>query len=151
VAAAGWLSVSVRVLDITHESTGRLLWRVPVRGGTVVDFIYTNSIYNAPTTERFVVEGQSLRLIEVSSTREAVLEYLRLESPYGVRNGRFVARTRGPSLAAFTTRIGQTGQQRIVVEGRQIPLYRIGTGEAAHVTLTRVPRVLVLARHPLAP
>jgi len=150
-AAAALLSAPIRVLEITHESTGRLLWRVPVRSGATVDLHYTNSIYNAATTERFTVDGESLRLVEVSSTREAVLEYLRLDSPYHVRDGRFVVSTSGPSLSTFTTRIGQTGQQRLVVQGLEIPLYRIGTGEAAKVMLTRTPRVITLAHRPSAP
>jgi hypothetical protein len=145
-AAAAWLSVPVRVLEITHADTGRLLWRVPVGPGSTMTFHYTNSIYDAATSERFAVDGESLRLVEVSSTKEAVLEYMRLESPYELRGGRFVVRVGGPTLTTFTTRIGQTGQQRLVVDGIEIPLYRIGTGEAATITLTRLPRLIALAR-----
>jgi len=150
-AAAALLSASIGVLEVRHEGTGRLLWRVRISTGATVDLHYTNSIYNAATSERFTVQGESLRLVEVSSTREAVLEYMRLESPYETRDGRFVARVGGPTLATFTTRIGQTGQQRLVVEGTEIPLYRIGTGEAATVTITRAPWFLTLVHRPPAP
>jgi len=150
-AAAALLSAPIRVLEITHESTGRLLWRVPVRSGATVDLHYTNSIYNAPTSERFTVHGESLRLVEVSSTKEAVLEYMRLESSYERREGWYVARVGGPTLATFTTRIGQTGQQRLVVQGLEIPLYRIGTGEAATVTITRTPWFVTLVHRPAPP
>lgn len=144
-AAAALLSAPVRVLQVRHEGSGRVLWRVPVHTGSTVELHYTNSIYNAPTTERFAVLGETLRLVEVSTTREAVLEYMRIESPYERRDGRFVARVEGPTLVTFTTRIGQTGQQRLAVNGAEIPLYRIGVGEAATVALARLPRLLILA------
>lgn len=150
-AAAALLSASIGVLEVRHDGTGRLLWRVPVRSGATVDLHYTNSIYKAATRERFAVHGESLRLVEVSSTKEAVLEYMRLESSYERREGWYVARVGGPTLSTFTTRIGQTGQQRLVVEGSEIPLYRIGTGEAATVTITRTPWFLTLVHRPAPP
>lgn len=130
----------MRVLDVTHVETGRLLWRVAVRDGSLVDLSYTNSIFNAPTTERFAVEGRSLRLTEVLTTSEAVFEYLRVDPPYEQRVGLLVARIRGPAIEALTTRIGQTGQQRLTVDGVEFPLFRIGVGEAARLTLRQVPR-----------
>jgi uncharacterized protein (UPF0248 family) len=150
-AAAALLSAPVRVLEVRHVGDGRLLWRVPVHAGSTVELHYTNSIYNAATSERFAVHGEALRLMEVSSTKEAVLEYMRLDSAYEQREGRYVARVGGPTLASFTTRIGQTGQQRLAVEGAEIPLHRIGVGEAATVALTRLPRLLVLWQRPSAP
>lgn len=141
VAAAAFLAaLPVPVLDVTHVETGRLLWRVGVRDGSRVDLAYTNSIFNAPTTERFTVEGGSLRLTEVLTTSEAVFEYLRLDPPYERREGLLVARIRGPAIEALTTRIGQTGQQRLIVDGAGFPLFRIGVGQAARLTLRRVPR-----------
>lgn len=139
------------VLDVRHDVTGRLLWRVPVRAGSTVDLDYTNSLFNAPTTDRFVVNGGSLRLVEVSSTREAVLEHAGLAGPHKVRGGRFVAERPGPVLAELTIRIGQTGQQRLVVDGRDVPLYRAGVGEALHIRVVRIPRALTLVEIPRPP
>jgi hypothetical protein len=140
----------VTVLDVTHDATGRRLWRVPVGIGARIDLHYTNSLFNAPTTDRFVVEDRMLRLVEINSTREAVLLHAGLEGPYEQRAGRFAATRPGPAVAELTIRIGQTGQQRLDVNGRELPLYRIGTGEAARVRLSRVPRALILAARPQA-
>ncbi|MDR7419751.1 MAG: hypothetical protein QN178_12675 [Armatimonadota bacterium] len=143
-AAATFLLLPVPVLRVTHVETGSILWRVPVAAGAYVDLNYTNSLFNAPTTERFVVTGGLLRLIEISSTKQAVLEYLALEPPYEERDGRFVSRRRGPLFNDITVRIGQTGQQRLVAGGREIPLYEVGTGQAVRVAVARAPRFIAL-------
>ena len=116
-----------------------------------IDLDYTNSLFNAPTTDRFVIEGRALRLVEINSTKEAVLEHAGLAGPYETRAGRFAASRPGPTLAELTIRIGQTGQQRLAIGEREVPLYRIGIGEAARVTVSRIPRVLVLVQRPRAP
>jgi hypothetical protein len=127
-----------------HVETGDVLWRVAVHNGAHVDLNYTNSLYDAPTTERFIVTGGLLRLAEISSTKRAVLEYLVLEPPYEERDDRFVSKRRGPFFADLTIRIGQTGQQRLVAGGRELPLYEIGTGDAVRVSVGRAPRLLAL-------
>lgn len=151
VVATALLMVPVRSLEVTGARAGRLLWRVPVADGLTVDLEYTNSIFNAPTTERFAVSGRSLRLVEVSSTREAVLQYLALDPPYLSRDGRLVSRRHGQAIGELTIRIGQTGRQRLVVGGRMIPLYRVGVGEAVRLTISSVPRVLVVMDQPRPP
>jgi hypothetical protein len=145
-AAATFLLLPVPVLRVTEADTGRLLWRVVVANGSQVDLDYTNSLFDAPTTERFIVTGGLLRLAEISSTKQAVLEYLVLEPPYEERGGRFVSRRRGPLFADLTIRIGQTGQQRLVAGGREIPLYEVGTGGAVRVAVTETPRLIALVR-----
>jgi len=131
--------------------TRRLLWRVPVRAGSTVDLDYINSLFNAPTTDRFTIDGGRLRLIEISTTKEAVLEHAGLAGPHKVRAERFVAERPGPVLEELTIRIGQTGQQRLVVDGQDVPLYRVGVGEALHIRVARVPRALVLVETPRPP
>ncbi len=149
--AAALAFAPVTVLDVIHDGTGRLLWRVPVRAGATVDLDYTNSLFNAPTTDRFVIDGGRLRLVEISSTKEAVLEHAGLAGPHRMRDGRFVAERPGPVLAELTIRIGQTGQQRLVVDGRDVPLYRVGVGEAVQLKVARIPRALRLVQKPQAP
>lgn len=149
--AAALLLVPVRSLEVTDVRTGRLLWRVPAADGSTVDLDYTNSIFNAPTTERFEVSGRSLRLVEVSSTQEAVLQYLALDPPYQSRNGRLVSKRYGPAVGELTIRIGQTGRQHLVVGSREIPLYRVGIGEAVRLAISKVPRVLVVIDQPRPP
>lgn len=151
VTAAVLLLAPAYSLEVRDVHTGRLLWRVPVADESTVDLDYTNSIFNAPTTERFEVSGRSLRLVEVSSTQEAVLQYLALDPPYQIRDGRLVSRRHGPAVGELTIRIGQTGRQRLVVGGREIPLYRVGTGEAVRLTILRMPRVFALVGQPRPP
>lgn len=151
VAAVALLLVPVHSLEVRDVHTGRLLWRATVADGSTVDLDYTNSIFNAPTTERFEVSGRSLRLVEVSSTQEAVLQYLALDPPYQYRDGRLVSGRHGPTVGELTIRIGQTGRQLLVVGGREIPLYRVGSGEAVRLTISRMPRVLVVLGQPPPP
>lgn len=149
--AAAFLAVPVTVLEVTARASGRLLWRVPVEDGATVDLEYTNSIFNAPTTERFEISDRSFLLVEVSSTQEAVLQYLALDPPYQSRNGRLVSKRQGPTVGELTVRIGQTGQQRLTAGGREIPLYRVGTGEAVRLAISRMRRVHVLLGKPSPP
>jgi hypothetical protein len=133
-------------LQVARPQGGEIVWRVPVADGAVVDLNYVNSLYDAPTTERFVVAGSQLRLTEISSTKRAVLEYLVLEPPYEERDDRVVSRRRGPVFNDLTVRIGLTGQQRLVVGGREWPLYEVGTGEAVVLRVARTPRLLAFLR-----
>jgi hypothetical protein len=151
VAAAALLLAPASVLEVADSATGRLLWRVRVRPGSRVDLHYINSLFNAPTTDRFVVEGKALRLVEINSTKEAVLLHAGLDGPFAASSGRFAAKRPGPRLDELTIRIGQTGQQRLAIDGEEVPLYRIGTGEAARVTVVCISRVRMLIQPPHAP
>lgn len=144
VATVAALSVfPVAAVDVRHAGTGRLLWRVPVEPRSQIKLEYTHSLYNAPTAERFEPAARGLRLVEVSSTSEAVLEHLRLSPPYERRDGWIVARPDGSIHPRLTLRIGQTGQQKLRVDGRELPLYQAGTGEAVEIALQRLPRVVL--------
>ncbi len=145
------LLIPVGVLTITHAGTGRLLWRVIVGNGSQIELRYTNSRYDAPTTQRYIVTEGLLRLVEISSTSESVLEFLVLERPYELRGGQFVSKRRGPSFEQLTIRIGQAEQQTLFVDGRELPLHRAGVGEAVRVTLSRMPRALALLPRPQSP
>jgi hypothetical protein len=130
-------------VEVVHERTGRVLWRIPVHDGSRVALHYVNSLVHAPTSEQFVVDGRMLRLVEVTTTAEAVMEYLRLDPPYQVRGGWLVAPTSGPVLPVLVTRIGQTGRQWLDVDGRSLPLYEVGVGEAVRIQVVRRPRAVV--------
>lgn len=150
-AAAAFLLISVPVLRVTRAESGEELWRVVVWNGAQIDLNYTNSLFDAPTTERFVVTGGLLRLVEISTTKQAVLEYLVLEPPYETRGDRVVSKRRGPMFGELIIRIGQTGQQRMVAGGQELPLFRVGTGEAVRARIVQTPRVLTFIRRPAAP
>jgi hypothetical protein len=146
VAAAAYMFLPVPELRVARPESGEIVWRIPVANGAQIDLNYVNSLYDAPTTERFVITGGQLRLIEINSTKRAVLEYLALEPPYEERGDRVVSKRRGPLFNELTLRIGQTGQQRLVAGGRELPLFEVGTGEAVVVRVSRGPRVLALLR-----
>jgi len=127
-------------LTVSDEQ-GRVRWQVPVAEGTSVVLQYTNSIYLAPTWERFVVRGGRLHLVDVSSTREAVLEYHRLAPPYRVEEGRLVAPVSGTVLEGYAVRIGPLGRPTLQVGSRTLPLYTAGVGAALHIAIRRAPRL----------
>ncbi len=137
---------------MTDADTGRLLWRLPVHDGTVVDLRYTSSLFRVPVIERFTVEGATLRLVEVLAPAEAVFEYLRMDPPYARREGWLAAAPPQPvRLASLVTRIGPTGQQRLVVDGTTLALYRAGTGQAVRIAAARQARGALLWRRPAPP
>jgi hypothetical protein len=136
----------VQVFRVRSAADGRILWRVPVRNGSIVDLHYTNSVYDAATTERFIVYNGHLRPVEISSEKQAVLEYLALDPPYERRGGRIVAKGRRVLFAELPIRIGRTGRQRLEIDGRLIPVYEVGAGEAVRVAVARVPRLIDLAQ-----
>lgn len=138
-AGIGAALAPVPVLEVAREDSGRLLWRLPVRNGSRVRLHYVNSLYHAPTTEEFVVREGALRLVEVTTTAEAVMEYLRIDPPYRMVHGRLAAATSGPTVPALVTRIGQTGRQWLEVGDRLLPLYRVGVGEAVRIRVVRRP------------
>jgi len=146
IAAVAWFVMPVQVLRVRSSVDGRILWRVPVRNGSIVDLAYTNSLFNAATTERFTVYNGYLRPVEISSEKQAVLEHLALDPPYERRGDRVVAKGRSVLFAELPIRIGQTGQQRLEIGARVVPLYEAGTGEAVRVAVARVPRLIDLAQ-----
>jgi len=150
-AAAAVLLTPSTALEVRHQETGRLLWRVPIASGERVDLNYTNSLFDAPTTERYVIDGSHLHLEMISSTKEAVLEYLSLDPPFEQHGDRFVARLSGPRFAELTIRIGQTGRQRLDIEGLDVPLYQVGTGDAVRLQIARPRRAEILLARPQAP
>jgi len=125
-------------LLITAEG-GHVMWRVPVRSGTPVVLAYTNSIYRAPTEELLIVTAGRFRLTEVRSTSEAVLQYNALSPPY-TRRGAYLAAAAHVELPALLPlRIGQTGRQRLIVDGRTLPLFTAGTGTRVTLEIRRLP------------
>jgi hypothetical protein len=131
---------------VISDEDGAVRWRLPVGDGTTVVLQYTNSIYLAPTWERFVVRAGRLHLVDVSSTREAVLEYHRLAPPYRYEEGRVVASVSGVALDGYALRIGARGRPTLRVGDSVLPLYQAGTGAGLRLAVRRVPRLLAWLR-----
>ena len=138
VAGLAWPS---GILVVSDE-TGAVRWRVLVAEGTPVILQYTNSIYLAPTWERFVVRGGRLYLLDVSSTREAVLEYHRFAGPYHREGPRVTAPVSGLVLDLLPLRIGERGRPVLQVGRTVLPLYEAGVGAGLRVAIRREPRLL---------
>ena len=138
VAGLAWPS---GILVVSDE-TGAARWRVQVAEGTPVVLQYTNSIYLAPTWERFVVRGSRLYLLDVSSTREAVLEYHRFAGPYHREGPRVTAPVSGLVLDLLPLRIGEGGRPLLRVGRTVLPLYEAGVGAGLRVAIRREPRLL---------
>lgn len=122
------------------EEDGQVLWHLPVRPGATVILTYTNSLYNAPTEEFFTVTTRGFVLTDVRSTSDAVLEHNMLPGPYVKDGPYFVSATR-VAVPSIVTRIGQTGQQRLIVGSRTLPLYDIGVGGQVTVVVQRIPLI----------
>jgi hypothetical protein len=139
VAGLAWPSGALVVSD----DAGRLLWRLAAAEGSEVVLQYTNSLYLAPTWERFRVQGGRLHLVEVISAREAVLEYGRFPPPYRRQGSRFVASVSGVVLDLLPLRVGERGRPVLHVGRRTIPLYEAGVGTGLRITIRRTPRLVL--------
>lgn len=122
-------------LIVTRED-GQRMWSLPVRPGDSVVLAYTNSIYGAPTEERLTLTRSGFTLRAVRSTSEAVLAYNGLQAPYA-RDGKFYVASASAHLPSLVLRIGRTGQQRLSVGTRVLPLYEAGEGVQVRVGVTR--------------
>ena len=138
IAATALAGAPAYQIVVTHED-GHVMWRVPVRLGASIVFAYTNSIYAAPTEETLRITPDGFVVTEVRSTSEAVLSYNALPPPYRRQGSYVVATTRTALSASLPVRIGQTGRQRLIVDGTTLPLFVAGTGTRVTVEIDRVP------------
>lgn len=121
---------------VVSKEDGQVLWRLPVNSGTRVTLMYTNSIYNAHTEERFTVASQRFVLETVASESEAVLAYNGLPGPYK-KDGALVSADITRVFPALVLRIGQTGRQQLAVGALVLPLYTAGTGAQVRIEILR--------------
>jgi hypothetical protein len=143
VTIAAAVGFPITALEVRHADTDRLLWRVAVGPRSAIQLEYVHSLFHAPTTEQFEATAGGLRLVAVSTTKEAVLEHLQLAPPYEWHGERIVARPADATHARLVVRIGQIGRQRLRVDDRELPLYRVGTGEAVEIAVRRLPRAVL--------
>jgi len=129
-------AAAVRSELVVSREDGQVLWRLPVNSGTRVTLIYTNSIYNARTEERFRILSRRFVLESVASESEAVLAYNSLPAPYKKERTLAVADMKRV-IPALVLRIGQTGRQQLTVGTSTLPLYTAGTGTQVRVEILR--------------
>lgn len=131
-------------LTVTGEA-GERLFTLPIAPGTAVTLAYENSLYRAPTEELLTATAEGFTLRRVRSTSEAVLAYNGLEAPYA-RDGTWYAAPASQTLPLLVVRIGRTGRQHLIVDGRVIPLYAAGEGARVLVEVERAPRAVAALR-----
>jgi hypothetical protein len=73
--ALGVAAPPAAVVEVANPATGLAL-RVPVGDGEVFSVTSHHSMYDAPVTEEFRVEGGRIALVAVSSPSAAAREYL---------------------------------------------------------------------------
>lgn len=122
-------------LVVTAED-GATMWTRPIREGAAVVLQYTNSLYLAPTHERFAVRPRGFALTEVWSTSDGVLASSSLPAPYD-RRGTFFVSSVDVFVPAIVTRIGPIGRQTLRLEDEELPIYTAGTGVRVTVALRR--------------
>jgi len=145
VAAVLLAAAAIPSYHLTVTSGGARLWTLPISPGTPVTLAYTNSIYRAPTEERFAATARGFSLRAVRSTSEAVLAYNGLEAPYR-RHGIWYETPASRTLPSLTVRIGRTGRQHLIVAGRMLPLYDAGEGARVQIDIERAPRAVAALR-----
>ncbi len=138
ILAAALLTVGLCKTLLVLE-IGRPGFLVPVSEGDVFFRTYVHSMYRAPVTEKFRVEGGHFRLVHVMSQSDAVLEYLGLERKDEPNVDR--------QFTQFTIPAASIGNHMIRLHDRDIPL---GTHEDTdgkiRVKLMRVSLLEYVAR-----
>jgi len=120
------------------DEAGRVRWSVPVLSTTTVTLEYTNSVYGAPTEERFTLTPGGFALTAVRSTSEAVLAYNGLSAPYR-REGTFLVAAASGRLREIVLRVGRTGRPRLRVGSRELPLFTAGEGMRLTIAIAPSP------------
>jgi hypothetical protein len=113
---------------VVRDSEGRMTSRYPLPGSHEFEIEYVHSYYQAPAAEHFVAdEDGTFELFEVSSPREAVLDYYEMEGrkETGYDPLRLVPDEpqRFETLPLIAT---EKGKRTLVVSGERIPLYEEG-------------------------
>jgi hypothetical protein len=105
-------------LEIENEARGRAL-RVPLRDGEVFAVTSIHSMYDAPVTEEFVIEGDGFRLDAVSSPSAAAREYLGITAA----GARHAASRR---LREIVFRVAEGSPQRLRAAGVERSFLELG-------------------------
>ncbi|WP_166427208.1 DUF1850 domain-containing protein [Nonomuraea mesophila] len=97
---------------------------LPVAGGSFA-IAYVHSVYKAPSTEVFTVEGRRFTMRAVVSSSDSVLDYYALDgarsrTPGGLWVLRLAAPATYDGLSLLTTAVGR---RTLLAGGRCLPLY----------------------------
>jgi hypothetical protein len=135
VAAAGAASTA-RDDDarwvVVRDASGAELARAPLPPSHAFVLRYRNSVYGSLAEERFAVEGDHLRLVELRADERAVLEeyYAATGAIRGTAGGRAwtVAVERPPIALPLRVQATALGERTLLTESGEISLWRLVAG-----------------------
>ncbi len=126
------MSREVIVLELENGDRPRAI-RIAVNASERFSLSYVHSIYDAPVTEDFQVEGQGIVLKGVRTKNRGVMEY------YGFADGREFHPMHVP-LGTIMLRVGLGAGQRLTVRDRRIHLSELGTrGDRVRLRIVPIP------------
>ncbi|MCX5908090.1 MAG: DUF1850 domain-containing protein [Deltaproteobacteria bacterium] len=110
-------------LRITHEQAGQELFNLPYIPTHSFDLSFINSIYLAPTVEKFELNGLSISLREITTTSWGVIEYYNPQGTIREEKGTIRVRDINFRTPKLNLMIGYIGKQKIIWDGRNYLLY----------------------------
>lgn len=101
---------------------------------------YRHSYYRAPAVEHFAAEPSGFRLLGLSSTSHAVLDYYELEGNR-IKRGEWIylEPESGRSYESLPFIATRKGRRTLVVSGRETPLYKGDTSRHLRLEVERSP------------
>lgn len=111
-------------LRITHGQSGQELLLLPFIQRHPFDLQFINSIYSAPTREKFEVDDSAIRLCEIVTSHWGVVEYYNSPGVLREENGQIHIRDIQLRRPQLRLAIGFVGKQELLWEGKSYPLYQ---------------------------
>ena len=124
---------------VVRDEHGRAVTRARLPSSGRFALEYAHSVYGAQVTETFAAgPGEGFRLVAVTSSSEAVLDYYALEGRREADGGRVrLQLTSSPRLETLPLVATEVGRRTLVVGGTRVPLYAAGRGPARLVLTVR--------------
>jgi hypothetical protein len=110
---------------VTHEQTGRELFALPFIHTHSFDLSFINSIYLAPTVEKFETSRSAISLREIQTTSWGVVEYYSIKGNIREEKGTIRIQDIHFHTPRLKIMIGYIGKQKLIWEGRTYDLYAL--------------------------
>jgi hypothetical protein len=124
-------------LRVTHEQTGRELCALPFIGTHSFSLSFTNSIYLAPTQEKFEASRSGIALREIQTTSWGVVEYYSIKGTVREEEGTIRIQDIHFHTPKLKIMIGYIGKQKLIWDGQTYDLFAL-TEPGAALTLEPV-------------
>ena len=110
-------------LQVTHLESQRKFLTFPFFAGQTFQIVFTNSLYMAPVSEVFEVQGPTIYLKEIVSRSREVIDYYNIPGTISHDNGEIKIQNINFKIARLTMMIGFLGKQRLIWKDQTYPLY----------------------------